>query len=404
MEPRREGTDLIVELRAVRPTPRPEFAAELDSRVDAGFPPEGTAREGRLERIATRLRPARRRLPALAGAAAALAIAAATAVIAISEEPQDTITARRSPPAGNERPEGAIKPFARQLSERLPESRYFEGAAPLDTPRRLGDSNALRSGDPAASAGLERSVASDALGAPLRRLSSGPHAFDAARRDVERSARLVLATEPSEVRSAAARVFETVQAHDGIVLRSSIAAGDRAEASAVFDLLIPSGNLGDALAGFSEIAAVRSRSESTGDVTGRTTGLEERLRDSRARIASLLAELAITDTETGRNAVEAQLRSERGRLAAMRSALQGLERRVNLSRVSLRIEGGSPGVGDGGSWGVSDALDDAGRILAIAAGVTLIGLAFFVPVALLALLTYLARRIWIQRSRDQALG
>lgn len=388
MEPRREDIDLAVELRALRPTPRPEFTADLDSRAHAGFPDRPPASGGPLGRVVSLFRgPARHRVPALAGALAASAIAVATAVIAFSEEPHDTITAQRSAPAGKTGP------------------RYLEGAAHPGKPRRpRGFDASLGSHleSAAASAGLERSVARAADSTPLRS-GSGPHAFDAPRRDVERSAQLVLSTEPSEVRPAAARVLETVHAHDGIVLRSSIAADDRAAASAVFELLIPSGRLGDALAGFSEIADVRSRRESTGDVTGRTTGLEERIRDSRARIAGLLTELASADTETSRNAVEAQLRSERGRLAALRSALQGLERRVSLSHVSLRIESGSAESGDDGSWGISSAVDDAGRILAIAAGVTLIGLAVLAPLALLAALAWFGWRALARRRREGVL-
>jgi hypothetical protein len=121
------------------------------------------------------------------------------------------------------------------------------------------------------------------------------------------------------------------------------------------------------------------------------------------RIEGLLAELAHADTEAARDAVEAQLRSERGRLATLRSALQGLERRVNLSRVSLRIESGSPDIGDDDSWGVSDAFDDAGRIPGIAAGGTLIGLAILAPLALLAALAWLGGRAWRRHHREGAL-
>lgn len=388
MEPRREDTDLATELRELRPTPRPEFAADLDARAAAGFPDEGGDRRPPRPRVGEWLpRVPRWRVPALAGTVAVAAIAVATAVVAISEDEAVTPTARRpaAPPARLEArpaaPPAAVKRFARQLPQ----------------------SGVSQSGE--ASAAEDAASSAEALnydGAVPSR-ASGPNAFLTSQRDVERSARLVLATEPSEVRAAAARVFETVHTYDGIVLRSSIAAGDGAEASAVFELLIQSGKLGGALAGFAEIAEVRSRHESTGDVTGRTTGLEERLHDSRARIEGLLAELAIADTEAARDAVEAQLRSERGRLATLRSALQGLERRVNLSRLSLRIESGSPDIGDDDSWGVSDAFDDAGRILGIAAGVTLIGLAILAPFALLAALAWLGGRAWRRHHREGAL-
>ncbi|HYP55181.1 MAG TPA: DUF4349 domain-containing protein [Solirubrobacterales bacterium] len=385
MEPRREDTDLATELRALRPKPRPGFAAELDARAAAGFPREGGDDRSPLRRAAEKLsRAPRWRVPALAGAVAVAAIAVVTAVVAISEDDAFDRGAQQlaAQPQGQAAPgagrlRGAFAPLGREVERAAVESAASansKGAAP----------------------------AYDGAG-PSLRSSSGPNAFLTSQRDVERSAQLVLATEPSEVRAAAARVFETVHRFDGIVLRSSISAGDDAEASAVFDLLIPSGRLGDALAGFSEIAAVRSRRESSGDVTGRTTGLEERLRDSRARIESLLTELAAAGAEAERSAVERQLRFERARLAALRSSLQGLERRVNLSRVSVRIQSGAE-TGSEGAWGVSEAVDDAGRILAIAAGVTLIGLAVLAPLALLAALAWLGARAWARRRRESALG
>jgi hypothetical protein len=235
------------------------------------------------------------------------------------------------------------------------------------------------------------------------RPAPGPYASHVARRDVERSAQIVLGDEASHVRDDAASVFEAVRTFHGIVLHSSIHDGSDGEAGATFDLLIPSGKLGAALAAFSEIAEVRSRSESTADVTGPTIGLGERLRDARAKAQSLLAQLAGAETEAAQEAIEAKLRSARRQVAALRARLAALERRTHLSEVSLRIEtGGDAGLS--GGWGLGDALHDAGRILAIAAGVTLLGLAVVVPLALLCLLAWLTQRAWVRRGRERALG
>ena len=150
----------------------------------------------------------------------------------------------------------------------------------------------------------------------------------------------MLGTEPAEVRAASAKVFDAVHAVDGIVLSSSIRDGAEGSAGAEFELLIPSGKLGDALADFSRIGEVRSRDEATQDITAPTVSVGERLQDSNARVQSLLDELAAADTDAERAAVEAELRAERSRAAALRSRLSELERRANLSRVSLRIETG----------------------------------------------------------------
>jgi hypothetical protein len=89
-----------------------------------------------------------------------------------------------------------------------------------------------------------------------------------------------------------------VHAAKGIVLNSSIhdwtaSAGNRAgEARAGFELLIPTARFGDTLASLARIADVRSRHESTLDITAPTIGVAERLDDAEARIDSLLAQLA----------------------------------------------------------------------------------------------------------------
>jgi hypothetical protein len=217
---------------------------------------------------------------------------------------------------------------------------------------------------------------------------------------------MVLGTDPSEVRAAAGRVFDAVHGVDGIVLDSSVRGGEAGAAGADFELLIPSDRLGDALASFSRIAEVRSRQEATQDITAPIVGVGERLQDGRATVQSLLGELAGADTDEERAAVESQLRSERNRVAALRSRLSSLERRANFSRVSLRIDTGSApaAADDGGAWGIGDGIDGAGRILAVAAGVTVIGLALLAPFALLALLAWLGRRAWLRSARSRALA
>ena len=85
--------------------------------------------------------------------------------------------------------------------------------------------------------------------------------------------------------------------------------------------------------------------------------------------------------------------TERRHAASLRSQLMTLQRRANLSRVSLRIEtgaGSSGSSGDASGWGVGDALDDAGHILAIAAGVVIVGLAVSSRWPSIVLLAWLA--------------
>lgn len=379
--PRDRDDQLAAELRALRPKPRPGFTAELDERAAAGFP-----RRSRLPRLSGFTLPRPRRLLLPAGGAALAAIAVATAVIAIEDQsPTDAPIARSS--AGATNPENGAK--------------YFDGRG---RPERAGvpahgQANTgvqFEAEVPAASTANSAGVEAEPLNGIVRH--SG--------RAVERSATLVLGAAPGDIADDSAKVFEVVRAHDGIVMRSSTQEGEPGRAGARFELLIPSAKLGDALADLSAIDEVRSRHEATADITAPTVNVTELLRDSQARIDSLLGQLEGADTESEREAVEAELRQERRHRARLRSQLQNLQRRADYSRVLVRIEtGGTDESGTGGgTWGVGDALGDAGQILAVAAAVAVVGLAILGPIALVALLAWLTHRAWVRRERRRVLS
>lgn len=402
MKPHRDDLNLTAELRALRPSPRPEFTAELDRRAEAGFPRREGSSASLFERATARLRTtAPRRLLVPAGAFAVAAIVVATAIVAISDsETSPPLSFRGKAPDEIASP---VKPTgATAGAEHL--SKHANGAA------RAGDSSGIQYSEVPSTASEEsqlgESAARGAHPPSSNAGETGPFASHARHRDIERTARIVLGADPADVRGDAAKVFDAVHAADGIVLSSSISDGAAGEAGASFDLLIPSGKVGDTLAAFSAIDEVRSRHESTQDITAPTIGISERLQDSRAKIEGLLAQLATTTTDAERTAVEAELRTERVRAAALRSRLADLSRRANLSHVSLRIETGeaSNSGSTDGTWGIGDGLHDAGRILAIAAGVTLVGLAIIVPLALLFLLAWIAHRAWVRSRREQALS
>jgi hypothetical protein len=379
MKPRRDDVDLITELQALRPRPRPEFTAELDRRVEAGFPRRDGGSATLFARAAARLRATPpRRLLAPAGAFALTAIVVATAVVATSDSGESpSLSFRSKSPSEVASPSNSVGSAAGTAT---PEPRHSNGVS------RTGDSSGLQFSEAAPTVRDQsrpsESATTEVEPMPSSAGGSGPFASHANHRDIERAAQIVLGADPADVRGDAAKVFDAVHAADGIVLNSSIRDGTAGEAGAHFDLLIPSGKVGDTLAAFSAIAEVRSRHESTQDITAPTIGTGERLQDSRAKIEGLLAQLATVTTDGERAAVEAELRSERARAAALRSRLADLGRRANLSRVSLRIETGesSGSGGTGGGWGVGDGFHDAGRILAISAGVTMVGLAVIAPI------------------------
>jgi hypothetical protein len=378
--------DLAAMLAELRPAPRPEFIAELDARAAAGFPRREADAASPLREVLARLRATPpRKLLVPAGAVAVAAIVASTAVIAVSERGSGDVHRR-------------ITEVPAKSSGVAHGGAAFQESAGTSLSSGSGE---VQSSEASGSAEVQRSAA------PVRGESAAesvPYASHHGRA-VERGASMTLAAHPTEVRSDAAQVFEAVHAADGIVLHSAIHDGSAGHAGASFDLLIPTAKLGDAMAAFSGIAEVRDRHESSADITAPTVSARENLQDSSARIKSLLAQLASADTEAERAQAEYELNAARGRKAALRSQLAALQRRANLAHVSLRIEtGGAADEGDGAGWGVGDGFDDAGRILAIAAGVAIVGLAALAPFAILALLGGLARGAYVRRARAHALG
>lgn len=392
METRRDDLDLTAALRALRPSPSAAFADELDARAAAGFAKDERSRKGPFGAIERAIRGASpRRLVLPAGATTLAALVIATAVVAVEQGKDSSssgesallsLNAEKSPSVGGG------------------EGTQFSAPANLSGGQPPSGRSANSAGE--ASAG---SSAGYQLGAAPQPLAG------TGRRKVERDAELVLRSEPGEIGENANEVFAVVHANRGIVLNSSVHdwtanAGNRpAEARADFELLIPAARLGEALASLSRIADVRSRHESTLDITTPTAGIAERLNDTKARIDSLLAQLADAGSDEERAAVESELHRERRHAAALGAQLDRLHQRAHFSYVSLRIESGQVADQSGsGDWGAGDGLDDAGRILTIAAGVVLIGLAVLGPLALILLLAWLAHRAWVRQRRERALG
>ena len=168
-----------------------------------------------------------------------------------------------------------------------------------------------------------------------------------------------------------------------------------------FELLIPSAKLGDALAAFSGIDEVLSRHEATDDITAPTVGVERTpagLAGQGRRAAGTARRRPKRDGE--RAAVEAELRAERRHAAALRSQLTTLQRRANLSRVSLRIETGdrvarptAAAAGESATPSTTPATSSpsppASRSSASRSSA---------PLALIALLIWLANRAWARRA------
>ena len=195
MELHSEYPEIVAELEAMRPRPRPDFADRARRLRRRGLR-DSTRRDASLfDRLGERLSGLSwRRVAVPVGAAALIAIAVATAVISISE----------SGPAADE---GRIADHPVASPEVAPSPAPSDSGANLNefsqkVPQVVGSSGT----GSAAGAGAAE---------------SGPYAARARVRDIERSARVTLAVDPDDVRSAASDVFATVHSYDGIVLSSS---------------------------------------------------------------------------------------------------------------------------------------------------------------------------------------
>lgn len=395
MERSNDDNRLATALAELRPAPRDAFAKELDERVAAGFPRHSRLRATPLSGLADWIRGlSPQRLLLASGSAALATIALATVIVAGTGSRSERLS------------------FAPETPPTKPSHHFeFSELAPRATGHASDASNA--SGGASAmsyqasplkgESEIQRSAATPAE-IPDTNASANLIPFDRTirHREIERSAEIGLLADPADVADDSAAVFAAVHDAHGVVLHSTTTAGKRAGAR--FDLLIPSAKLGDALAAFSAIDEVGTRHEATDDITAPTVAAGEQLRDSRARIDALLAQLSNAETESEMEAVEAQLARERRHAARLQAYLDELERRTDYSHVSLRIETRSSSADSGGTWGIDDAFGDAGHILGIAAGVTLVGLAVIAPLALFCLLSLLTHRAWVRAQRKRALG
>lgn len=348
---------LVHEVRAARPSPSEPFVRELDRRAADGF---GRNRPGRRSPRASAFLRRRTLMPAL-GAVASLLLAAVVAVSVLHRGRPDSA-----------QPLSTHKGTA-TVAEPLPEAGRGGGQ------------------DESVPAPVPPSVAGGEL--PGRR-----------DRRVEREASLTLTAPADKIAEIADDVVRVTDRVGGIVVSSNVETGDRGRATATFDLRVPTPRLREALSQLSELAHVKSRTQSSQDVTGSFVSSQERLREVLAERQSLLRQLADADTLNETESLRARLRIVNTEIAARRGELAGLRERTSFSRLSVTLESeSSDETGDDGTWTPSDALHDAIRILEVAAGIALVTLAVIAPLALLGVFAGWGVRRARRRRREQAL-
>lgn len=391
-----ELAELALLLAADKPVIEEGFARLLDEQVRDRAKPKAVALTGRRQPV----KPSRRRranwwvwAPASAVAASLLA-----AVVIVAGEGRNgssgagafgTTVTPSTPRALSLAPAGTPK---RALAKAKPEPPVTATQATVNGSSSGGSASASST-----SAGSNGQLAP--IPEPLQPPTHG--------RKLIQGAQLSLMTSPQRVDQVSQEVYNVVGQQNGIVKSSSVTANGGRGGYAQFQLSIPSSNLARTMSSLSTLpyAHVVSRTDNTQDVTNTYRVDQQRLNDARALHTSLLKQLANATTQAEIDSIQARIHDDEGAIAADQSALNSLQRSIGYSQINLQINSGSipVPVKHGGGFTLSKAAHDAGRVLTVAAGVSLIVLAALVPVGLLLALLWWIRRTVRRRSRLQAL-
>ncbi len=176
--------------------------------------------------------------------------------------------------------------------------------------------------------------------------------------------------------------------------------GDAGAASIV--LRVPPKAFDQTITALSALGDERSRRLGSEDVTDQVVDLEARLATQRASVGRVRTLLGEAEKLGEVVQIEAELTKRTADLESLEARLTSLDARVDLSTITLRLDGeggpvlaGAPaGFGDGLRAGWS-ALTSTGRVLAVTAGALLP----FVPVLLVVGFV-----VWRTRGRRAAVG
>ena len=364
-----ELATLVRDVRMQAPAMSPSFRAQLDERVESGFargsspPREPSPRRSRRTLLGSRTL-----IPALGVAGCVLA--ALVAVLIVSGRSNDDNGSTAS---------GGVAATQAAPAER--------------------DSSGGGSGASSGSGGSTTDQAAPALKAvpsPAAPPSNGG-------RHVERSTRLELTT--TDVQRTADGIVRATQAAGGYVQLSQVRTADR-NAGATFVLRVPTAKLDDALASLSKLGHVRAMEQSANDITGQYDSAQSRLADARAERRGLLRALGKATTAPEIASLKARIADNRSALNRLQSEFNAVRRRANYATIEVDVTGRArtQPVTPGGSWSPGDAARDALRVLEVAAGVALIGLAVLIPLAVLGTAGGLAAGALRRRRREAALN
>ncbi len=371
---------LALELRDQRPRPDAGVTARLDERAAGGFAPRRSPATS-----STRSR----RLPALGVATALAAVTVAAVVIA----------------GGGNGGTGGGDLARVEPATATATTTVDTPAVEPSTDSRSRDTVTPAPSDLAAKAAPPVSEAAPSAGQAAPAVTV-PEPAGAPNRSVEKGAQLSLATTPAKLDDVVSGVVRTTDGLGGYVVSSSTESRGGAGGSAAFDLRVPSARLQTALARLSGLARLRSRNESSLDVTGRVVAARNRIDALQAERRGVLRQLAAATTAVETAQARERLHVVDVRIARAQAARAALRRRTAYSTIAVNIATERPSAGavTGSSrWTPGDALRDAVRVLSVALGVALVALAALLPLSLLAAAAWGVWRVALTRRRHSTL-
>ena len=373
-----ELAEIALLLSCDRPVAAPEFAASMDEQVERRFAPAPGP-----EALPAARRQRKRSGFWQAGGALAAAVALIVVIVVV---------------AGG------------HSGSSMSSGSYSSLAAPATGASGAAGANTRSAASPSGASGASKAAPAEIPPTASTSASSVAPALapPTTGRKVVQSAQLSLSAAPNRVDDVAQQVYDTVGALNGIVESSTVTQTGGPGGYAQFQLSVPSASLGLAMTRLSSLnyAQVVSRTDSSQDITDTYNAAQRALADARALRTSLLKQLANATTTEQINSLNAQIHDAEASISSDQATLNRLNHQVSFSQLALEVNARSvpaPVSHGSGGFGIGHALHVAGRVLTVAAAVSLIALAALVPIALLAALVWWVGSALRRRRREQAL-
>jgi hypothetical protein len=166
-------------------------------------------------------------------------------------------------------------------------------------------------------------------------------------RRIVQSSILELGTPAKRIDAVAQEVFTEVRAVNGIVESSNVSSTGGPGASAQFQLRVPSQYLADALTALSKLryANVISRTDNTQDVNSPYLSLQREIAAAKAALVKLRAKLAAATTSTEIAILKQQIATENATLVHAQGSFQALNRQVDFSNLYVTLQATTGGGG-----------------------------------------------------------